>query len=123
MAINHAAIVYRCRDDNTGQSPVRCDKQWAAGLPCGYTQVVAGLHPRGAVAADYSRVKAYSHNGNYQIADTRKALCNPEPVRTGSGCIHGICNIREEVHVQKTFVRDRPREPLVTGYLQPVEPP
>ena len=118
MAVVHAAIVYRCRDDKTGQVPVRCDKQGTAGLPCGYTPVVAGLHPRDAVASDYSRVKAYSHNGNYLTADTRRVLCNPEPVRAGSGCIHGICNIREEVHV-----RDRPREPLVTGSPQPVEHP
>ena len=123
MAVNHAAIVYRCCDDKTGQAPARCDRQGAAEQPCGYTQVVAELHPRDAVAADYSRVKAYSHNGNYQIADTRRVPCNSGPVRAGSGCIHGICNIREEVHIQKTFVRDGPREPLVTGYLQPVEPP
>ena len=118
MAVIHAVIVYRYRDDKTGQVPVRRDKQGMAGLPCGYTPVVAGLHPRGAVESDYSRVKAYSHNGNCLTADTRRVPCNSEPVRAGSGCIHGICNIREEVHTL-----ERLREPLVTVSPQPVETP
>ena len=121
MAVIHAVIVYRYRDDKTGQVPVRRDKQGMAGLPCGYTPVVAGLHPRAAVASDYSRVKAYSHNGNYLIADTRRVLRNPEPVRAGSGCIRGIRNIQVAVRTRTTAVRDGQRESLVTGSPQPVE--
>ena len=123
MAVVHAFIVYRCRDDNTGQAPVHCDKQGAAELPCGYTPVVAGLHPRDAVTADYSREKTYCHNGNCPIAYTRRVLCNPEPARAGSGCTHGICNIQEEAHVRKTPAGDRLREPLVTGRQRPEEQP